>query len=116
MLQWIRNLFQNKAETKLTTREMALKVNELNYQGARNHIKGQAFYYLLRNCWGVLLALILIASIVFQFWLVFEVGKGYLNFQGYSTFLGIVAGENFLQVIGLSAIVVNYLFPNKTKK
>lgn len=96
--------------------EMAQMVNEVNLQGMKNHVEGQESYYKLRNFWGKLLAITLCLSIGFQFWLAYMVGKGRLNFQDYTTFLNIIAGENFIQVIGLSAFVVKYLFPYREQK
>jgi hypothetical protein len=92
---------------------MARKIDELNYKQARNHVQGQRFYYVLRNIWGVLLATVLVISIGFQFYLAYHIGKGYLNFGEYKEFLKIITGGNFVQVLGLCYIVVNYLFPKK---
>lgn len=92
---------------------MARRLEEARVKEAENHVSGQKMYYWLRNIWGVTLAIILIASIGFQFWLTYNVGTRHLQFKDYATFLNIIAGENFIQVLGLCAIVVNYLFPKQ---
>jgi hypothetical protein len=110
MWQKIRELLK---KDKYDSEAMARKIAELNYKEARNHVQGQKFYYILRNIWGVLLAIVLVISIGFQYYLAYHIGKGYLNFKEYKEFLGIITGGNFVQVLGLCYIVVNYLFPKK---
>lgn len=107
----------NNTATKqpITPAQMAARLAELDVMGKENEYSGKRFYYKLRNFWGILLATVLTASIVFQFWLTYQIGTGNLRFQGYETFLGIVAGESFIQVVGLSLVIVKYLFPSDNK-
>lgn len=91
--------------------EIKARLDQAAAEHAENEVKGERFFYQLRNFWGVLLAVALVLSIVFQFLLTLAVGAGWLKFEGYTTFLNIVAGENFVQVIGLCTIVVSFLFP-----
>lgn len=95
--------------------EMARKTEELRYKREKAHVSGERFFYWLRNSWGMLLALTLFASVAFQFWLAYNIGKGRLDFREYKTFLSIVAGESFAQVVGLCLVVVRYLFPRNGK-
>lgn len=108
---WLDRLKRNKTEKKYDPAEMARRVDELNFKSAKSDVKGKQFFYFLRNTWGVLLGLVLIASIGFEFWLAYQVGKGHLTFTGYTVFLNIIAGTDFIQVVGLCAIVVSFLFP-----
>lgn len=108
---WLERLRRKKTDTKYEPEEMARRINELNYGSARDDIRAKKFFYWLRNVWGVLLALVLIASIAFEFWLAYQVGKGHLSFTGYTTFLNIIAGTDFIQIVGLCALVVGFLFP-----
>lgn len=108
----LNSLRRNKR--KLTPQQMA---EELKLKSDQTEYRGRRFYYYLRNTWGILLAFALIASIAFQFWLTYKIGRHELDFSGYEVFLGIVAGESFVQVVGLSLVVVKYLFPeNKNSK
>lgn len=52
----------------------------------------------------------------FQFWLAYQIGTGQLRFAGNETFLNIIAGESFVQVVGLCFVVVKCLFPESTPK
>lgn len=116
MWQNLRQFLQNRRKNKkrLTPQQMA---EELKFKSQQNEYRGRWFYYQLRNIWGILLALALVASISFQFWLAYKIGKHELDFKGYETFLAIIAGESFVQVVGLSLVVVKYLFPeHKTPK
>src|SRR3954468_1583960 len=106
---WLKRAQKNKYNPKV----MAQRIEEAKVSEAETHLKGQKFFYFLRNIWGVLLAVTLVTSVFFQFWLTYQVGKNQLSFTEYKVFLGIVAGENFVQVIGLCAIVVGFLFPKK---
>lgn len=110
MLQKLRKFLQSlrRSKKRLTPEQMAA---ELKFKSEQNEYRGRRFYYFLRNIWGILLAFALIASIVFQFWLAYNIGKHQLDFKGYETFLGIVAGESFVQVVGLSYVIVKCLFP-----
>lgn len=90
---------------------MANKLAKLNYDKENNELKGKRFYYWLRNTWAVFLALVLIASIAFQFWLTYEVGQGHLSFEKYPWLIQIVLSANFVEIVGLCFVVVKFLFP-----
>jgi len=99
---------QNKSFDPQT---MAAKLAKLNFDKENNEFKGKRFYYWLRNIWGVLLALVLIVSITFQFWLTSEVGHDHLNFEKYPWLIQIVLSSNFVEIVGLCYVVVKFLFP-----
>lgn len=112
MLQILNNTFKKTNNIKsYDPRTMARELEKLRYKRELSSVNGERFFYFLRNCWGILLAIALIVSIIFQFWLTYMIGMGDLNFKGYEIFLNIIAGENFIQVVGLCYIVVNFLFP-----
>jgi hypothetical protein len=68
-------------------------------------------YYSLRTIWAFLTIILLGLVLWFTFWLVREIGIGKLNFQNYKTFLNIVAGSILIDILGLVAIVMHFLFP-----
>lgn len=72
-------------------------------------------YYFLRTVWAFLAIILLGLSLYFTYWLVLNVGKGNLDFKEYRTFLNIIAGEVIINILGLVAIVMHFLFPNNQK-
>lgn len=111
MWQELKRILLGSTSTSFSPEVMARKIEELKFKRQKNHVVGQQIYYWLRNFWGVLLALVLVASVAFQFYLTWMIGKGEWNFKEYEQFLSVVTGGNFVQVVGLCIIVVNYLFP-----
>ena len=73
-------------------------------------LSGLDAYYTMRVRWSWILAVLLISSIAFQFILVLIIGKNWLDFSKNKEFLLLVTGENFVQIIGLCIIIVNFLF------
>ena len=73
-------------------------------------------YYKLRTVWATLSIILLALSLLFTYWLVDSVGRGRLDFTKYQTFLNIIAGTIIVDVLGLVAIVMHFLFPNDIKK
>jgi hypothetical protein len=53
------------------------------------------------------------ASLAFQIAITIAVGLGYLNYKEYKWFLPIVVSENFIQILGLAAIVLKWIFSGK---
>ena len=76
-------------------------------------LKWKNRYYRLRTIWGYLTIVLLGLSLGFTYWLVNGVGKGELVFTGYTAFLNIVAGTIVVNVLGLVAIVMHFLFPGE---
>jgi len=71
-------------------------------------------FFTSRKRWSLFLKTAVGVTIIFSFLLTIAVGRHWLNFESYQTFLWIVAGENFIQVLGLAAIAVHFFF-NKGK-
>jgi hypothetical protein len=116
MLERLRDLTKQTENKPPTPQQMADKLSELDLKGKQNEFSAKKAFYELRNLWGFLLALLLAASVAFQFWLAYQIGTGQLRFEGYETFLNIIAGESFVQVVGLCIVVVRCLFPEGTLK
>lgn len=70
-------------------------------------------YYALRIIWATLAIILLGASLWFTYWLVNGVGTKQLDFSQNENFLNIIAGEIIINVLGLVAIVMHFLFPQK---
>ncbi|HEY6737089.1 MAG TPA: hypothetical protein VI322_05225 [Candidatus Saccharimonadia bacterium] len=90
--------------------QIKARLDAAKADSAENQVNGERFFFQLRNFWGILLAVVLALSIIFQFVTAFGVGFGWLDFQRYQTFLDVIVGGNFIQVIGLCTIVVAFLF------
>lgn len=75
--------------------------------------RGKEDYYELRKRWSQYLFWFLLAMVAFQFLLTITIGLDLLSFQNYKHFLYIVVGENFLQIVGMCIIVVQFLFPKQ---
>lgn len=116
MLERLKSLVTQPANRPLTPQQMSDKLRELDFKDKQNDFSAKRFFYWLRNTWGILLALLLTASVAFQFWLAYQIGTGQLRFAGNETFLNIIAGESFVQVVGLCFVVVKCLFPEGTPK
>ncbi|KKT35046.1 MAG: hypothetical protein UW24_C0016G0019 [Parcubacteria group bacterium GW2011_GWA2_44_12] len=76
-------------------------------------LKGKQNYFEIKNFWARIIAVFIALIILFQIVITFFIGFNLLNFDNYKTFLHIVMGENFFQVVGMGYIVANHLFPNK---
>ncbi len=88
---------------------------ELEINNGQADLRGKRAYYKLRTIWGYLTIGLLAISLLFTYWLVKGVGTGALDFTGYETFLNIVAGTLIVDVLGLVAIVMHFLFPGEPK-
>ncbi|MEK7152512.1 MAG: hypothetical protein AAB834_01070 [Patescibacteria group bacterium] len=89
---------------------------ELEINNGRADLKWKRAYYGLRAIWGYLTIALLAASLGFAYWLVESVGTGRLDFRDYKTFLNIIAGTLIVDVLGLVAIVMHFLFPGEPKR
>jgi hypothetical protein len=87
------------------------RLKQLQAEAAEARLDAEKSYYRMRTVWARALFGVLAFTIIFQYLLTVLVGLGWLHFESYQTFLNIVAGESFIQVIGLCAIVVSFLFP-----
>ncbi|MDQ3098979.1 MAG: hypothetical protein M3Q44_04495 [bacterium] len=104
------------AEEKLNTLQLdrrdAFKEDDSE---ATIRLAGLQAYYSMRESWSWILAALLTLSIIFQFVMIIIVGKEWLDFSQNKDFLLLVTGENFVQIIGLCLIIVNFLFPKQPK-
>lgn len=73
--------------------------------------RGREEYFTLRREWSGRLAWFLGSMILFQILLTLIIGAGWLDFLEYETFLYLVVGENFVQIVGMCILVVQFLFP-----
>jgi len=89
--------------------------DELEIDNGHADLRWKRAYYGLRTIWGYLTIALLAVSLWFTYWLVKNVGKGTLNFTQYKSFLNIIAGTLIVDVLGLVAIVMHFLFPGEPK-
>lgn len=77
------------------------------------HRVGEEEYYKLRSKWSWFIFSFVAFMLFFQLALVFAIGFGWVDFTKYQTFLHLVMGQNFAQIIGMGIIVAKFLFPNR---
>ncbi len=75
---------------------------------------GRAAYFGLREKWSLYLCIFLAVMIASQIVSTALIGFGLFSFNDNKTFLYLVVGENFLQIVGMCYIVVAFLFPANT--
>jgi len=88
----------------------------IKYRHREADLKWKKRYYTLRTIWAFLTIILLGISLWFTYWLVINVGTGRLDFTEYKAFLNIIAGEIIINILGLVAIVMHFLFPSNSKK
>lgn len=80
------------------------------------HRIGEEEYYKLRNKWSWFIFGFVTFMLLFQLFLVCFIGFKWVDFRDYQTFLHLVIGQNFAQIIGMGVIVAKFLFPNNLSK
>ena len=73
---------------------------------------GRSDYFRLRKTWSRALICFLAVMISFQIGLTIAIGRKWLSFMEYQYVLGLIVGENFLQVVSMCIMVVAFLFPS----
>lgn len=89
-------------------------IENIEKEGADSYLKETAYsrqYLNLRRCWSVWIGLLLGVSLGFVCFLVWFVGKDYLNYVKYPWLIEIVIGSFLIEFIGLAFIVTTHLFP-----
>lgn len=81
-----------------------------------NNAKDHGNIVDLRHIWGKVILVILMLTILSDFFLIGMVGSGFWKFENNSQFLNIVAAEHLAQIFGLVLIVLRALFPVNDKK
>jgi len=87
------------------------KISELG-AGARVAVEiiGRKRYFDLRDKWSSWIIGWITALIVFNAGITIAVGAGCLDYSDYEWFITAVIVQTFLQIVGLGAIAVRYLF------
>jgi hypothetical protein len=83
---------------------------------ADRHLEGLRDFYTSRRQWSVFLIVCIAISLVFQISITVLVGLNLLNYTEYKWFLPIVVSENFIQILGLAAIVLKWIFSGDIPK
>lgn len=73
-------------------------------------INGREKFFKLRSKWSWCIITWISTLIFFHIAITFLLGMNILDYQGYSWFLPTLLLENFLQIIGMGYIVVNFLY------
>lgn len=92
-------------------------VNSTNAAAAeRVELDGRKQFFELRQKWSMDLSYWISTLIIFHIFLTFFIGLNLLNFEKYQWFIQILVVEDFLQIVGMGFIVVNFLYPYGKKK
>jgi hypothetical protein len=81
-------------------------------EGARTAVEiiGRKRYFDLRDKWSGWIIKWITALIAFNAVITVAVGAGWLDYSNYEWFITAVIVQTFLQIVGLGAIAVRYLF------
>lgn len=104
---------QASSEDESALRERRLESDQ-RIKERETERRGREEYFNLRSEWSARLAWFLGVMILFQILLTLVIGAGWLDFASYETFLYLVVGENFVQIVGMCILVVQFLFPKNT--
>jgi hypothetical protein len=85
---------------------------ELDYA----HLEGIRDHYKHKGKWSTFLILAVAGMLLFQSFLLLEVGLGRLDFKDYEWLLPALLVQNLGQVIGLAVYAVKYLFSDITNQ
>jgi len=110
--------------TNTVTRAEALKARKGDFQDrdpkkdlaeakaelARANVRGRQSYFNLRNVWSAFIILWITGLILFNCGITVAVGLGILDYVKYEWFITTVLIQTFLQIVGLGAVAVAYLF------
>lgn len=86
------------------------RAGSIDSQVAYAHLQGIRDHYRHKGRWSNLLMLAIASMIGFQSYLLWEVGKGRLDFTAYEWLLPALLVQNLGQIVGLSVYAVRYLF------
>lgn len=101
--EWFKKFREKKDYAELT--------KDLKYRDRKADVWWKEAYYGIRIMWVFLTIVLLGLTLGFTYWLVKSVGEGSLDFSKYPDFLNIIAVDIVVNVLGLVAIVVRFLFP-----
>jgi len=77
------------------------------------HLSGLIDHYKHKKRWSTFLGFLLFCMIVFQFYLLRQVGMGIWDFTQYKWLLPTLLVQNLGQIIGLAYVVVKSLFKDQ---
>jgi len=80
------------------------------------HNKGLKEYYGHRKWWSWFILGWISVLIIFNIALTVFIGFGWLDFRDMQWFITSVTAETFLQIVGLGAVAVHYLFSNEQRQ
>jgi len=66
-----------------------------------------------RRYWSPRIFWLLVSILIFQAGFVVVIGLGWLDFVEYENVVSVYLAESVIQIVGLSVIVLKFLFPNK---
>ena len=69
----------------------------------------------LKCGWSAVIAVMLIALLSFQYRYMYLIGKGQLDFTDYNWLAEIVMGSNFVAIVGLAHIILQYLYSKESR-
>jgi len=70
----------------------------------------------LRGNWSRWLTIWISGLLIFHIALTIAIGRGWLRFTDYPTFLPMVVLQNFAQIVGMGLIIVKFLYPTTSTR
>jgi hypothetical protein len=107
------NLFSRLKRDKKRKRAYSQLLQELDYRNKKTDMLWRRTFLQLRIVWAIVPLFLLVGACWFTYWLTEGIGHGKLDFKDYKVYLGIVAGDLIVNVLGLVYIVMRFLFPHK---
>jgi len=112
------DLLKILTQTKTSEKPLSLDRAYFDADEEKKKIDNQGLkdFYFLRKFWSWVVAIFVGISLIFQICLIILTGLKILKFEGYNNLLALITGENFIQILGLGYIIVNFLYPKIDNK
>ncbi|MFH1523188.1 MAG: hypothetical protein ABIE43_05235 [Patescibacteria group bacterium] len=114
-----KRLLIETGETEISLQKIDYEAEEKydNLQKRRNNailtIKERKEIIKMRRHWSYWLLGVIIAVVIFDFFVILAVGFKWMSFQS-NVIVPVFVGESLIKTLGLAFIVVNFLFNEKT--
>ncbi len=114
----IRNIKDLVASIESTKQEFDPDLEALKIEARKELIEldGRKQFFTLRSHWSICIIVWITIFILFHISITFFLGFGLIDFKENQWFLPSLLIENFLQIIGMGYIVVNFLYPKSNDK
>jgi len=112
----IKDLLVRIESTKQEFDPEELEASRLEAKKELIELNGKRQFFILRNQWSICIIIWISIFILFHISITYFLGFGLISFAENQWFLPSLLLENFLQIIGMGYIVVNFLYPKQKDK